>query len=154
VQQAVVAFVGSFAVSLVLIGAVLAYSKRRPAGSPVTWGEAMVASVFVFFCFFWAYGVVPQTWILYSANELKMSPDHIIIGHGGTLLDGGPVKFSLGGLADIITTVIYGFYLTASIALFIIWNKRGKTQEEARRKQLVRGGASGRRALARQGQSS
>jgi hypothetical protein len=50
--------------------------------------------------------------------------------------------------------VIYGFYLTASIALFIIWNKRGKTQEEARRKQLVRGGASGRRALARQGQSS
>ena len=149
-----VAFVGSFAVSLVLIGVVVAYSKRRPADVPVTWGEAMVASVFVFFCFFWAYGVVPQTWILYSANELKMSPDHIIIGHGGTLLDGGPIKFSLGGLADIITTMIYGFYLTMSVVLFIVWNNRGKAQEKARRKQLVRGGASGRRALARPGQPS
>ena len=150
-----VAFAGSFAVSLVFIGAVFAYSKKRPANAPLTWGEAMVASVFAFFCFFWAYGVVPQTWILYSANELKMSPDHILIGHGGSLLNAGPVKFSLGGLADILTTMIYGFYLTAHIALFMAWNHRGKTQEARRRKQLVRGESSGRRrSLARPGQTS
>lgn len=149
-----VAFVGSFGVSLVLIGIVVAYSKKRPVGAPLTWGEAMVASVFVFFGFFWVYGVLPQTWILYSANELKWSPDHLLIGHGGTLIDGGPIKFSLGGLGDIITTLVYGFGLTAHVALFIMWNRRGKSHEARRRKQLARGEGAGRRMLARQGQPS
>jgi len=34
------------------------YAKRRPVGTPLTWGESMVAATYVFFLMFWVYGVV------------------------------------------------------------------------------------------------
>jgi hypothetical protein len=52
-----VALVTSTLVMLVMVGAIFPYMKRRPVGTPLTWGEAMFASVYVFFILFWAYGV-------------------------------------------------------------------------------------------------
>ncbi len=146
-----VAFVGSFLVIFLLIGAVVWYGNKRPAPSPVTWGEAMVGAVFVFFGLFWAFGVVPQAWILWSANELKWRPDHYLTGPGGTLLK-GPISFSMAGLGDIITLLIYGFMLNAYAVLVVFWNKRAQVQAKARRTEEIRGGRRG--LLTRKGQLS
>jgi hypothetical protein len=146
----VVSFVGSFLVVFVMIGAVVAYGNKRPAGAPLTWGEAMVGAVFAFFCLFWAYGVVPESWILWSANEHKWRPDQNLTGPHGTLLK-GPISFSKGGLADLITVLIYGFMINAQVVLFIFWNKRGKLQADAKRDAAAKRGRR-RGPLARKGQ--
>ena len=53
-----VAFWSSVIVTAVLVGGIFWYMGRRPAGTPVTWGEAMVGAVYVFFLMFWIFGVV------------------------------------------------------------------------------------------------
>lgn len=133
-----VAFVGSFLVIFAMIGAVLWYGQKRPAGAPVTWGEAMLGAVLAFACMFWAYGVVPQAWIMWSANELKWRPDQMLTGPSGTLFK-GPISLSKAAVADIITVLIYGFMIQAHVILFIYWNRRGKIQEAARRDDKARG---------------
>lgn len=133
-----VAFVGSFLVIFAMIGAVLWYGQKRPAGAPVTWGEAMFGAVLAFACMFWAYGVVPQAWIMWSANELGWRPDQMLTGPSGSLV-GGPVSLSKAGLADIITVLIYGFMIQTHVILFIYWNRRGKIQAAARLDEQARG---------------
>lgn len=135
-----VAFIGTFLVALALIVGIVAYGRRRPAGKPITWGEAMVGAVFVFFCMFWAYGIVPEAWIRFFQNDLKWRPDEFLAGPHGTLVK-GPISFSKGALGDIITTVIYVFMVAAHISLFMFWNRRGRIQaEQARRENSRRGG--------------
>lgn len=147
-----VSFVGSLLVAFAMVGGIVAYGRKRPAGAPLTWGEAMVGSVIAFFCLFWAYGVVPEAWILWSANELKWRPDHYLTGPHGTLLK-GPISLSMAGVGDIITLLIYGMMLNAQAGLFIFWNRRGKLQEAERRTNAVKGARS-RGLLARKGQLS
>ena len=55
-----VAFVASLIVTALVVGGILAYQQRRPADQVLTWGEAMLGSVAVFFLMFWVYGVVPH----------------------------------------------------------------------------------------------
>lgn len=149
-----VAFVGSFAVSFALIAAVVGYARKRPLDATLTWGEAMVAAVFVFFCFFWAYGVVPQTWFNFYSGELKWRPDQLLIAPSGSPeWFKAPFTLSRAAVAEILMTVIYGFFLTAHVGLFILWNRRGKLVQAQQRRAALRG-ASGRRRLARQGQMS
>lgn len=145
-----VSFVGSFLVIFLMIGAIVAYGNKRPAGAPLTWGEAMVGSVIAFFCMFWAYGVVPQAWILWSANELKWRPDQYLTGPHGSLVK-GPISFSKGGLADLITVLIYGFMINVHAVLFVFWNKRGQLQAAAARNEKT-GRRRPRNPLARKGQ--
>lgn len=146
-----VAFVGSFLVIFLMIGIVVWYGNKRPAPSPVTWGEAMLGAVLAFFGLFWAFGVVPQAWILWSANELKWRPDHYLTGPNGTLLK-GPISFSMAGLGDLITVGIYTFMLTAYAVLVVFWNRRAQVQAKSRRTKELRGGRRG--LLARKGQLS
>jgi len=54
------AFIFSFVVTTAMALAVIPYGKRRPVGTPVTWGEAMVGSVYVFFVMFLAFGTSPS----------------------------------------------------------------------------------------------
>ena len=49
-----VAFVSSIIVTALIVGGILAYQKRRPADQVVTWGEAMLGSMIVFFLMFWS----------------------------------------------------------------------------------------------------
>ena len=44
-----VALVSSIIVTALIVGGILAYQKRRPADQVVTWGEAMLGSMIVFF---------------------------------------------------------------------------------------------------------
>jgi hypothetical protein len=146
----VVAFIGSFLVALVLIGVIVWYGRRRPAGKPITWGEAMVGATFAFFCFFWAYAVVPEAWINFFQNDLEWRPDQYLAGPDGTLLK-GPIAFSKAALGDVITTVIYAFMVGAHLSLFSFWNRRGKLQADEARRDAARRGTR-RPLLSRKGQ--
>ena len=57
------AFLFSFLLSSGMALAAIPYAKRRPKGTAVSWGEAMIAAVYVFGVMFIAFGVVPHQWI-------------------------------------------------------------------------------------------
>ena len=75
-----VAFVSSIIVTALIVGGILAYQKRRPADQVVTWGEAMLGSMIVFFLMFWVYGVVPHQFLTWADNELNWRSDKILFG--------------------------------------------------------------------------
>src|SRR5262245_61701417 len=85
VLQRMVAFTMSILVTVVMALGLVLVGKRRPVGTPLTWGEAMVASVYVFFLLFWAYGVVPHLWLAWADNELTWRPDKLVFGPGEIL---------------------------------------------------------------------
>jgi hypothetical protein len=126
-----VAFGSAIIVALLLTGGIAWYAKRRPVGTPLTWGEAMVAAVYVFFLMFWIYGVVPHLWLAWADNELRWRPDKLLYGPGSILqptAKGGhfPITITYQTVRDIIATGIYGIALTGNAAAFILWQNRGK----------------------------
>jgi hypothetical protein len=137
----VVAFLMSLLVAAVLIVPVFWYAKRRPVGTPLTWGEAMVGAVYAFFVMFWIYGVVPHHWLTWADSELNWRPDRIWIGPGGQMvtpitgwtikLDWFPIATSAQVFRDIIATVIYAVFLGGQIWIWAWWQNRGKRAETA-----------------------
>lgn len=130
-----VAFILSIIIALALTGGIVAYSKRRPAGTPTTWGEAMFGAMIVFFLMFWMYGVVPHQWLAWADNELAWRSDKLFVGPGGILepqTEGGwnPITLNYQVLRDLIAVVIYGVGLAANIALWAVWQSRGKQAAE------------------------
>ena len=74
------AFVTAVIIALLLDLAVVLYSKRRAPGRYLTWGEAMLASVFAFVLFNLWYGVIPHQWITLADNEWGWRSDRIVAG--------------------------------------------------------------------------
>ena len=130
-----VAFVTSLIVTAVVVGGILAYQKRRPADQVVTWGEAMVGSLVVFFLMFWVYGVVPHQWLTWADNELNWRVDKIVYGPGDILKsqeDGGwsPIRINYIVVRDLIAVAIYLVALGGNIWMWAAWQKRGEQQAE------------------------
>ncbi len=130
-----VAFTLSVVVTIVLTAAILAYMKRRPAGTPVTWGEAMFGSMIVFFLLFWIYGVVPHQWLAWADNELNWRSDKLFVGPGEVLkaqAQGGSFPFTITYVVirDLIAVVIYGIAIAGNIAVWMMWQNRGKPKAE------------------------
>ena len=126
-----VAFTGSLILMFLMAGAIVLYSKRRPVGAYLSWGEAMASSVFVTFGLFWAFGVVPHQWLTYSGSELAMRSDAILAGPGSTgLAEWSPVVISKQTVADLIAVGIYGMAFTLTIALWAVWQGRGKKKSD------------------------
>jgi hypothetical protein len=130
----VVAFALSIVVTVALVGVILAYTKRRPVGTPVTWGEAMFGAMIVFFGMFWIYGVVPHQWLAWADNELNWRTDKLFVGPGGILraqAQGGSFPFTITYVVirDIIASGIYVVAVGAQVALWMIWQNRGKQAE-------------------------
>ena len=128
-----VAFVASLIVTAVIVGGILAYQKRSPAGQVLTWGEAMMGSLIVFFLMFWVYGVVPHQWLTWADNELNWRVDKIFVGPGGILesqQDGGwsPIRINYVVLRDLIAVGIYLVALGGNIWMWSAWQKRGDQQ--------------------------
>jgi hypothetical protein len=125
----VVAFVGSVIVSIVMTAAIVWYGKRRPVGSPLSWGEAMFAATYVFLVMFWVYGVVPHQWLAWADNELGWRSDSYLLGPSSTstlpVLENLPFNVSKQAVRDIVATLIYGAYLVGHVTLFSIWQGRG-----------------------------
>jgi len=127
----VVAFTLSTFISLALCGAIVRYSKRRAPDAMLTWGEAMLGAFIVFFIFFWSYGVVPHQWLRWADNELGWRSDKIMFGWGNILkpkASGGsfPLTISYETIRDIIATMIYVVGLGINMAMWKIWQGRGK----------------------------
>lgn len=126
----------AFAVSLLLAIAgniaVLVYSKRRPVGAPLSWGEAMAAAVFAFVLFNFWYGVVPHQWITLADNEWGWRKDRLFFGPGDIFEPHRFLPFTITyeALRDLIVTVIYGAGLTLHVFHWVQWQNRAKPKAE------------------------
>ncbi len=140
------AFVSSIIATILMVAVCLYVGNRRPIGTPVTWGEAMVAGTWVFGIMMLAYGIVPHQWLNYADNELLWRPDKLLVGiSSGGVVWGNDAK-DLGGtgrilinyqaIRDIVATVIYIVALGGQMYLWSVWQKRGRKKpgevEEAR----------------------
>ena len=126
-----VALIVSIVASVGMTLGVLWYAKRRPVGTPVSWGEAAVGAVYVFFLAFLAYGVVPHQWLSLAENELNWRADRIVFGPGETLKpisQGGwlPFDITYRTISDSIAAIFYLVFFGAQIWLWIKWQDRDK----------------------------
>ena len=129
-----VAFAGSVLISLLMLASVFWYAKRRPVGTPLSWGEAMLASTYVFFGLFWVYGVVPHQWLTYADSELGMRPDAYLAGPNATGWTSElPVAISKETVSHLVAVTIYAVYLGLQIALWAVWQGRGDKVERKRK---------------------
>lgn len=129
-----IAFVGSVLISILLTVGVFWYAKRRPVGTTLSWGEAMVAATYVFFALFWVYGVVPHQWLTWADAELGWRPDRYLAGPSGTgALREVPMNISYETLSHLIAVTIYGVYLGGHVAMWAVWQGRGDKVERKRK---------------------
>ena len=127
-----IAFATSLLLALAGNAAVILYSRRRPVGAPLSWGEAMAAAVFAFVLFNFWYGVVPHQWITLADNEWGWRKDRIFFGPGDLFEPNRFVPFTITyeALRDIIVTVIYGAGLTLHVFHWVQWQNRAKPKAE------------------------
>ncbi|MGH9265079.1 MAG: hypothetical protein ACRD1D_10350 [Acidimicrobiales bacterium] len=130
------AFVSSVIILILGVAICLYVGRRRPIGTPLTWGEAMVAGTFVFGLMLLAYGIVPHQWLNYADNELLWRPDKLLVAFSSDGVVWGNAAADLGGtgriiinyqaVRDIIATVIYVVGLGGHMYLWSVWQKRGR----------------------------
>ena len=120
-----VAFVFALVATIVLTAVVPWYARRRPPGTPLTWGEANVAAFYVFVVMFLAWGILPHQWLAYADNELQWRRDRIVLGPGD-IFDKLPFTVTFEVIRDLIAVGIYGVTLAGMIALWAMWQNRGK----------------------------
>ena len=126
-----VAFAASLIVCIVMAVAVVVYSKRRPADAPLSWGTAMVGSVYVTFGLVMAFGILPDRWMAHAEGNLKMRSDAILAGPGSTgWFKGIPVVVSKSTIADLVAITIYGIAMVVTVLLWAVWQKRGQKVSE------------------------
>ena len=126
------AFLFSLFLSTGLALLAIPYAKRRPRGTPTTWGEAMLAAMFSFAVMFIAFGVVPHQWIDHADKNLGWTKSKIVYGpfdlmkpqaFGGNF----PLTVSYEAVRDIVVVVIHVWYFGLLIFLWGVWQKRGQT---------------------------
>ena len=128
---------------MLFIGVAIALwiGKRRPLGTPVTWGEAFVAGTFVFAMMMLAYGVIPHQWLEYSEKDLLWRKDKLALGFSppfefkfghlsDTVAGDGRILVSFQAVSDMIAAGFYIVFLGGQIALWSVWQKRGRKQPE------------------------
>ena len=124
------AFLFSFLLSTGMALAAIPYAKRRPKGTPVSWGEAMLAAVYVFGVMFMAFGVVPHQWIAHSDQNLEWTKSKIIYGPFDLLkpkANGGnfPFTASYEAIRDTVVVVLHVWYFGLILVLWRVWQGRG-----------------------------
>jgi hypothetical protein len=116
--------------TIVLTLAIFVYGRRRPVDKPLTWGDAMLGSTYIFALLFLAFGIVPHQWIDHADKDLGWSRDNIIYGPGGFLRPqevGGwnPITLQYEAVRDIVAVLIHVVFFAMFIYLAIWWQKRG-----------------------------
>ncbi|MGH1490501.1 MAG: hypothetical protein ACRBK7_14120 [Acidimicrobiales bacterium] len=149
------ALVTSTLVGILMTVGILAYAKRRPVGTPVTWGEAMIGSTYVFFLAFLAYGVIPHQWLTLAENEWSFRADRIMFGKGDIIKpisQGGwfPVDITYQAISDTVAVLFYVVFLGMQIWLWAAWQNRDKTAESKAKAALSQTSSFG-RPLIKQG---
>ncbi|MGB5757854.1 MAG: hypothetical protein WBM50_13140 [Acidimicrobiales bacterium] len=149
------ALLTSIVVAVILSVGIFAYANRRPVGTPVTWGEAMVGAVYVFFLAFLAYGVIPHQWLTLAENEWGFRADRIVVGPGEIIKPislGGwfPFNISYRAVSDTIAVVFYVVFLGTQIWMWARWQNRG-VRSDAKAKAALAQTSSFGRPLIKQG---
>lgn len=126
----------SFVLSNAMAFAAVPYAKRRPVGTPFTWGEAMLASVYALATFFIAFGIVPHQWLNHADKDLGWNRAKIVYGPFDLLKPkafGGwfPFNISYEAIRDIMVVLIHVWYFGVVIFLWIFWQNRGKRAAKA-----------------------
>jgi hypothetical protein len=121
----VVAFVFSVLAMLLACAVIPWYAQRRKPGTSLSWGEANVAALYVFFVMFLAWGIVPHQWLTYADKDLQWRKDKILFGPGD-IVDKLPFTVTYEVIRDLIAVGIYGITLGGMIALWAVWQNRGK----------------------------
>lgn len=125
------AFLFSFIVTTALALLAVPYAKRRPVGTPFTWGEAMLASVWAFGLMFLAFGIVPHQWIDHADKDLGWNKTKILYGPwdifkpqalGGNF----PMTLQYEAIRDVVVVVIHLWFFGLTIYLWVMWQNRGK----------------------------
>lgn len=130
------AFIVSFAAAIILSLAIIPFGKRRPVGTPLSWGEAMLASTYAFGVLFLSYGIMPHQWIDHADKNLGWAKDKLIFGPGGILKPqsfGGwnPITLQYEAVRDIVVVLIHLIMFGLHIFLVIWWQNRGKVTAKA-----------------------
>jgi hypothetical protein len=126
------AFLASLFAATALTLVAIPYGKRRPIGTPFSWGEAMLGATYAFGVLFLSFGVVPHQWIDHADRNLGWSRTRIVYGPGGILKPeslGGwnPITLQYEAVRDIVVVVIHAYFFGLLIFIWMWWQKRGQT---------------------------
>ncbi len=134
------ALVISILVVVAGVGLALFVGRRRPIGTPLTWGEAFVAGTFVFALMVVAYGIAPHQWLDFADNELLWRKDKMLIAISGEGIKLGETADQLGGagrilvnyevLRDFIAAGLYVAFFAGQLVLWAWWQRRGKKRPQ------------------------
>lgn len=130
------AFLFSFFLATALGLLAIPYAKRRKAGTPTSWGEAMLGSVYAFGTMFLAFGIVPHQFIDHADKDLGWTKTRIVNGPGGILKPkalGGSFPFTISyeAIRDIAVVTIHVWFFALIIILWGYWQKRGEREKKA-----------------------
>ena len=128
-----------FIVSIIVTGLLMAvyhlYEQRAPANKKLTWGEAMIASTYIFTVFFWIYGVVPHYWLQWADGGLNWRADTYfeLFGLLKSQANGGWFPFNIPFivLRDLISVGIHIVFLGLNIWYWNHWLTRAARAQEA-----------------------
>ena len=142
-----VAFAVAAGVDALLILIAMRVVMRRPKGTPLTWGEAFVAAVFVFAIFYLSYAMVPHQFITMCDKDFGWRSDvfgiptgpfyalpgihrHQLWASGVTFMGHGRVMLNEQSVRDIAVTQVYGVFFYLHFKLFAVAQKRGEKGAE------------------------
>ena len=119
-----VAFVVPLLLMLAMVAPIGWLMQRRPADAPLTWGEAMVGSIWVTAILFLAFGIIPHQFIVWADSDLGWRSDRFIVGPGEVLAD-LPFVIPYTALRDIIVVNLHVVFAVGMVMLWAKWQKRG-----------------------------
>jgi hypothetical protein len=127
-----------------MVGVIILVGKRRPRGTPLTWGESFLASVWVFALFLMIYGIVPDQFLRWADGGLKWRSDAIgipvgpfhflgnsdntLFADGVTFYGRGRILVSKQVIRDLVASTFYIVFGLGQIFLWMWWQKRGTTK--------------------------
>lgn len=136
-----VAFLASVIATVGLTVIAFLVLRRRPKGTPLTWGEAFVAATFVWTILLLAYAIVPHQFITMCDKDfgwrsdvfgIPTGPlpfkDRRLFADGITFMGRGRVLVSEQTIRDFLVSGIYIVFLVAHV---VLW---GKAQNRGQKK--------------------
>ena len=131
-----VAFLTSLLITALMCVVVVVVGLTRRPGKSLTWGEAVVAAVFVFGLLLLMYGIVPNQWLLWADNELGWRKDAFGIPNpfGKSFFEKGiswpggrgRIQISKEAIRDVIAATIYIVALLGQLKFWKWWQSRGE----------------------------
>ncbi len=133
------AFLNSIVALVAMTAMVVLYAPLRPKGVPFSWGEAMIASTFIFLFMTVGYGIVPDQWIDLAAHwrwddsTRTIAGDDAVWGWIAEIFTWPPfnrLQINYIHVRDIVVVVIYAVAIGINVWLWGFWQRRGERTAE------------------------